>query len=239
MLAAGFGDTRFFIAEGNHFPKGSPYYSRGRHRPLQPAQRQEGQGRGRAGRLQGRADPRADQPAVRLPLQHGAADGRAAQARRLQGRPNVVDWATLVQRRNDAEAVGHLHHALRPVPRADALAAAARRRRARAGGARRPSRPRWPRSTARPTRPSAARCGARCSRWSTTRCRTSTSASSTACRRKQPGARQLPAGDLAVLLEREDQVGADRSTSDAAFHRLARRAACWRCWPSWRCWCSC
>jgi len=23
MLAAGFGDTRFFVAEGNHFPKGS------------------------------------------------------------------------------------------------------------------------------------------------------------------------------------------------------------------------
>jgi peptide/nickel transport system substrate-binding protein len=27
MLAAGFGDTRFFIAEGNHFPKGTPFYS--------------------------------------------------------------------------------------------------------------------------------------------------------------------------------------------------------------------
>ena len=27
MLAAGFGDTRSFIAEGNHFPKGTPFYS--------------------------------------------------------------------------------------------------------------------------------------------------------------------------------------------------------------------
>ena len=27
MLAAGFGDTRFFTAEGNHFPKNSPFYS--------------------------------------------------------------------------------------------------------------------------------------------------------------------------------------------------------------------
>jgi peptide/nickel transport system substrate-binding protein len=27
MLAAGFGDTRFFTAEANHFPKGSPFYS--------------------------------------------------------------------------------------------------------------------------------------------------------------------------------------------------------------------
>src|SRR5262249_56812219 len=27
MLAAGFGDTRFFTAEGNHFPKGTPFYS--------------------------------------------------------------------------------------------------------------------------------------------------------------------------------------------------------------------
>jgi peptide/nickel transport system substrate-binding protein len=27
MLAAGFGDTRAFIAEGNHFPKGTPFYS--------------------------------------------------------------------------------------------------------------------------------------------------------------------------------------------------------------------
>ena len=29
MLAAGFGDTRFFIAEGNHFPKGTPFYATG------------------------------------------------------------------------------------------------------------------------------------------------------------------------------------------------------------------
>ena len=27
MMAAGFGDTRFFTAEANHFPQGSPYYS--------------------------------------------------------------------------------------------------------------------------------------------------------------------------------------------------------------------
>ena len=121
---------------------------------------------------------------------------------------NVVDWATLVQRRNDSEAVGHLHHALRPVPRADAVAAATRRRRARAGGARRPSRPRWPRSTARPIRPSAARCGARCSRSCTTRCPTSTSASSTACRRRAPALDGYVPCDLAVLLEHRHQVAA-------------------------------
>ena len=38
MLAAGFGDTRFFVVEGNHFPKGSPFFSTAGHRPVQPAQ---------------------------------------------------------------------------------------------------------------------------------------------------------------------------------------------------------
>ena len=119
MLAAGFGDTRFFIVEGNHFPKGTPYYSAAGTDALQPAQRQGRQGRGREGRLQGRADPHPDQPAVRLPLQHGAVDGRAAQARRLQGRP--ATWSTgprCVQRRNDPKLwdVYITHSGLFPEP---------------------------------------------------------------------------------------------------------------------------
>ena len=39
MLAAGFGDTRFFIVEGNHFPEGHAVLLRGRHRRLQRARR--------------------------------------------------------------------------------------------------------------------------------------------------------------------------------------------------------
>ena len=42
----------------------------------------------------------------------------------------VVDWSTLIQRRNDPALVGHLHHPLGRPARADADAAAARRRRA-------------------------------------------------------------------------------------------------------------
>ncbi len=86
-------------------------------------------GRGQ-GRLQGRADPHADQPPVRLPLQHGAAHGRAAQARRLQGRTQrgrLGDAGAAPQR---LEAVGHLRHPFGPVPRAHAVAAATGRRRA-------------------------------------------------------------------------------------------------------------
>ena len=92
MLAAGFGDTRFFVAEGNHFPKGSPFYSAAGTDLYNQRNANKAKDAGRQGRLQGRADPRADQPPVRLPLQHGARDGRAAQARRLQGRP--ATWST-------------------------------------------------------------------------------------------------------------------------------------------------
>ena len=44
MLAAGFGDTRFFIAEGNHFPKGTPFYSAAGTDALQRAQSAKCQG---------------------------------------------------------------------------------------------------------------------------------------------------------------------------------------------------
>jgi peptide/nickel transport system substrate-binding protein len=130
MLAAGFGDTRFFVAEANHFPKGSPFYSTAgadQYNQRNAAKAKDACGQGR---LQGRADPRAHQPPVRLPLQHVAADGRAAQARRLQGRAERGRLGHAGAAPQRFQAVGHLRHAFGPVPRADALAAATRRRRA-------------------------------------------------------------------------------------------------------------
>jgi peptide/nickel transport system substrate-binding protein len=134
MLAAGFGDTRFFTAEGNHFPKGSPFYSTAGVTLYNERNARQGQGSRGQGRLQGRAHPRAHQPPVRLPLQHGAADGRAAEARRLQGRPERGRLGHAGAAPQRLQAVGHLRHAFGPVPRADALAAATGRRRARLVG---------------------------------------------------------------------------------------------------------
>ncbi len=85
----------------------------------------------------------------------------------------VVDWATLTQRRNDPALwdIYITHSAVLPEPtltppqlwrgRAGLVELAARRRR------------RSTRSTPRPIRPSAGRCGARCRRSSTPRSRTS------------------------------------------------------------------
>ena len=53
MLAAGFGDTRFFIVEGNHFPKGTPFYSDAGTDGLQRARRRR------------RPRPRPSRPATR------------------------------------------------------------------------------------------------------------------------------------------------------------------------------
>ena len=137
------------------------------------------------------------------------------------------------------EAVGHLHHALGPVPRADALAAAAGRRRAglvelagQAGSAGRLQPGAQP-GQARPA------VGPRCSRWCTTRCPTSTSASSTACRRARRRWRATRPHTWPVLLEHQpEELSAGRTAAACCAISLPAWPACWSCWPSWRCWCS-
>ena len=63
MLAAGFGDTRFFIVEGNHFPKGTPFYSDAGTDRLQRARRRR-RPRARPSRPATRASRCASSPAA-------------------------------------------------------------------------------------------------------------------------------------------------------------------------------
>ena len=102
MLAAGFGDTRFFTVEGNHFPKGSPNYS---------AAGTDQYNQGHAQQAKAMADKAGYKgETVRVltsrqyDFHYNMALVMAEQLKRagFKCELNVVDWATLVQRRNDA-----------------------------------------------------------------------------------------------------------------------------------------
>ena len=130
MLAAGFGDTRFFIVEGNHFPKGTPFYSDAgtasyNERDAKKAKTQAEQA-GYKGETVRILTSRQYDFHYNMAPDHG----RAAQACRLQGRAQRGGMGHAAAAPRRPEAVGHLHHALGLVSRADALAAAAGRWRA-------------------------------------------------------------------------------------------------------------
>ena len=103
MLAAGFGDIRFFTAEGNHFPKGSPYYSAVGTEHYNVRNAAQARAMAEAAGYKGEA--------VRIltsrqyDFHHNMALIMAEQLKRAGFKPelNVVDWATLVQRRNDSK----------------------------------------------------------------------------------------------------------------------------------------
>lgn len=101
MLAAGFGDTRFFIAEGNHFPKGSPFYSTsGAERYNQRNAKQAKEAAEKAGY---KGEPLRVLTSRQYDFHYNMALLMAEQLKRagFKVELNVVDWATLVQRRND------------------------------------------------------------------------------------------------------------------------------------------
>ena len=102
MLAAGFGDTRFFIAEGNHFPKGTPFYSDGRHRPLQRAQCRR-RPRTQAEQAGYKGEPVRILTSRQYDFHYNMALIMAEQLKRagFKAELNVVEWATLLQRRDD------------------------------------------------------------------------------------------------------------------------------------------
>jgi peptide/nickel transport system substrate-binding protein len=101
MLAGGFGDTRFFIAEGNHFPKGTPFYS-----DAGTANYNERDAK-KAKALAEKAGYKGD--AVRIltsrqyDFHYNMALIMAEQLKRagFKAELNVVEWATLLQRRGD------------------------------------------------------------------------------------------------------------------------------------------
>ena len=145
MLAAGFGDTRFFVVEGNHFPKGTPFYST--PAPAAYNERDPKKAKAMAEQAGYKGEPIRILTSRQYDFHYNMALIMAEQLKRagfkaeLQ-RGRVGHAAAAPQR---PEAVGHLHHALGPVPRADAVAAATGRRRAGLVEHRRPSRPHWPR----------------------------------------------------------------------------------------------
>ncbi|HEY9064216.1 MAG TPA: ABC transporter substrate-binding protein [Burkholderiaceae bacterium] len=103
MLAAGFGDTRFFTAEGNHFPKGSPFYSTaGTERYNQRNAKAAKEAAEKAGY---KGEPIRVLTSRQYDFHYNMALLMAEQLKRAGFKVdlNVVDWATLVQRRNDAK----------------------------------------------------------------------------------------------------------------------------------------
>jgi peptide/nickel transport system substrate-binding protein len=101
MLAAGFGDTRFFIVEGNHFPKGTPFYSTAgtehyneHNAPKAKAEAEKAGYKGETVRIL---------TSRQYDFHYNMAVIMAEQLKRAGFKPelNVVEWATLLQRRAD------------------------------------------------------------------------------------------------------------------------------------------
>jgi peptide/nickel transport system substrate-binding protein len=103
MLAAGFGDTRFFIAEGNHFPKGTPFYSTaGTDRYNE---RNAVKAKALAEQAGYKGEPVRILTSRQYDFHYNMSLLMAEQLKRAGFKVdlNVVDWATLVQRRNDSK----------------------------------------------------------------------------------------------------------------------------------------
>jgi len=103
MLAAGFGDTRFFSPESNHFPKGSPFYSTAGAELYN--QRNAAKAKAAAEAAGYKGDPVRVLTSRQYDFHYNMALLMAEQLKRagFKVELNVVDWATLVQRRNDAK----------------------------------------------------------------------------------------------------------------------------------------
>jgi peptide/nickel transport system substrate-binding protein len=101
MLAAGFGDTRFFTAEGNHFPKGTPFYSDAGTTSYN--ERSAAKSKAQALEAGYKGEPIRVLTSRQYDFHYNMALIMAEQLKRAGFKVdlNVVDWATLVQRRND------------------------------------------------------------------------------------------------------------------------------------------
>jgi peptide/nickel transport system substrate-binding protein len=118
MLAAGFGDTRFFIVEGNHFPKGSPYYSTAG--TDQYNLRDANSAKAAAAKAGYKGDPIRILTSRQYDFHYNMALLMTEQLKRAGFKVdlNVVDWATLIQRRNDPKLwdIYITHSGLTPEP---------------------------------------------------------------------------------------------------------------------------
>lgn len=102
MLAAGFGDTRFFSAEGSHFPPGSPFHSSAGTAAYN--QRNAPLARQAAARAGYQGEALRVLTSRQYDFHYNMALLMAEQLKRagFKVELDVVDWATLVQRRNDS-----------------------------------------------------------------------------------------------------------------------------------------
>lgn len=103
MLAAGFGDTRFFTVEGNHFPKGSSFYSTAGTEAYN--QRNAAKAKSLAEQAGYKGETIRVLTSRQFDFHYNMALLMAEQLKRagLKVELNVVDWATLVQRRADSK----------------------------------------------------------------------------------------------------------------------------------------
>ena len=101
MLAAAFGDTRFFVVEPNHFPKGTALYSEAGADKYN--RRDAGAAKGMAAQAGYAGQPVRILTSRQYEFHYNMALVMAEQLKRAGMKPElmVVDWATLVQRRND------------------------------------------------------------------------------------------------------------------------------------------
>jgi len=101
MLAAGFGDTRFFIAEGNHFPKGTPFYSDAGTASYN--ERDARKAKTQADQAGYKGEPIRILTSRQYDFHYNMALIMAEQLKKagFKADLNVVEWATLLQRRAD------------------------------------------------------------------------------------------------------------------------------------------
>ena len=118
MLAAGFGDNRFFVVEPNFFPKGTPYYSdagSALYNERNPAVAKE-----QAAKAGYQGQPIRIMASRQYEFHYNMALVMAEQLKKAGFKTDlqVVDWATLVQRRGDAKLwdVYFTHSGLFPEP---------------------------------------------------------------------------------------------------------------------------
>ena len=118
LLAAGFGDNRFFVVEPNFFPKGTPYYSDAgsklyNERNPQAAKEQ-------AAKASYGGQPVRIMASRQYEFHYNMALVMSEQLKKagFKTELQVVDWATLVQRRNDPKLwdVYFTHSGLFPEP---------------------------------------------------------------------------------------------------------------------------
>lgn len=101
MLAAGFGDTRFFIAEGNHFPKGTPFYSEAGTANYNEHDARKA--KAQADQAGYKGEPIRILTSRQYDFHYNMALIMAEQLKKagFKAELNVVEWATLLQRRAD------------------------------------------------------------------------------------------------------------------------------------------